>query len=172
MVYQDALNLTTAVKRVNPPALLNGQYQVEPLPSRRDLQKSRTIWRDEYNIVPKIIRRPEYYILEDNLPYLQTPTSRIVFDSLPDTSYVFKFEAALAAPRITGWDDTRTYFMPGNEDESILFPWALGKFLSWPQFLSDGDIRAQVAADAAAASQRWRNRTTGFTHTAVDVQSW
>lgn len=172
VVYQDALNLDTEAKAVYPPALLNNQYFVEPLNSRTQLESARTIWRDEYNAVPKIIRRPQWMVLEDNLQYQQTPTTRIVFDSLPDTSYVFGFEAELAAPRVTSWDDVRTYFMPGNEDESILFPWALGHFMSWPNFLADSQIRQTVAQQAAQARMRWEGRTKGFTHTAVDVQSW
>lgn len=172
IVYQDALNLDTEAKAVYPPALLNNQYFVEPLPSRTQLEAARTVWRDEYNAVPKIIRRPQWMILEDNLQYLETPTTRIVFDSLPDTSYVFSFEAELAAPRVTSWEDTRTYFMPGQEDESILFPWALGHFMSWPNFLADSQIRQTVAQQAGQARARWEGRTKGFAHTAVNVTDW
>lgn len=171
-VYQDALNLTTEVKAVYPPALLNNQYYVEPLDSRLAQQGQRTIWQNEYSTTPKTARRPETFILEDNLPYLQTPGTRITFDSLPDTSYVFSFEAELKAPRVTSWSDTRNYFIPGEEDEMILYPWALAEFMSWPQFLDDSNIRQIVANQAGEARARWTSRTKGFTHTAADVISW
>lgn len=172
-VWQDVLNLSTEAKAVYPPAMLNNQYYVEPLDSRAAQQGQRTIYLDEFTTTPKTARRPETFILEDNLPYLQTPTTRITFDSLPDTAYMFSFDAELAAPRVTSLSaDTRTYFMPGNEDESILFPWALGEFMSWPQFLDDPNIRQSVSTQAAAARARWTSRTKGFTHTAVDVQNW
>jgi hypothetical protein len=171
-VYQDSLNLTSEVKAVYPPALLNNQYFVEPLDSRNAQIGQRTIWQNEWTTTPKTSRRPETFILEDNLPYLQTPTTRITFDSLPDTTYVFGFEAELKAPRVTSWSDTRNYFIPGEEDESILYPWALGEFMAWPQFLDDNALRQIVANQAGEARTRWTGRTKGFTHTGVDVQSW
>lgn len=171
-VYQDVINTTSEIKQVFPPALLNHQYHVEPLPSRRALEDSRTIWRDDANTVPKIVRRPCWYTLEDNLAYFRTPTTRIVFDSLPDTSYVLTFEAIMRAPRVCDWSDTRDFFIPGQDDESILFPIALQRFMAWPQFLSDQTIRAQVAQDAQAARLKWGKRSHGFTHTAVDVTSY
>jgi hypothetical protein len=171
-VYQDSLNLTSEVKAVYPPALLNNQYFVEPLDSRTAQISQRSIWQNEFATTPKTSRRPETFILEDNLPYLETPTTRITFDSLPDTTYVFGFEAELKAPRVTSWADTRNYFINGEEDESILYPWALGEFMSWPQFLDDNALRQIVANQAGEAKTRWQTRTKGFTHTAVDVMSW
>lgn len=172
VVYQDVLNLTTEAKAIYPPALLNNQYFVEPLNSRAALENQRTVWRDEYNAVPKISRRPQWSILEDNLQFEQTPTSRIVFDSLPDTSYVWSAEAELAAPRVTSWSDARDFFMPGREDELILFPVALAHFASWPNFVADSQTRQMVLSQANDARARWSGRTKGFTHTAVDVESW
>lgn len=171
-VYQDSLNLTSEVKAVYPPALLNNQYFVEPLDSRNAQISQRTIWQNEFATTPKTARRPETFILEDSLPYLQTPGTRITFDSLPDTTYVFGFEAEIKAPRVTSWADARDYFIPGEEDESILYPWALGEFMAWPQFLGDNAIRQIVANQAGEARTRWTGRTKGFTHTAVDVISW
>lgn len=166
-VYHDAVNLGPEVAELFPPVKLNNQYYVEPLASLRELEASRTVWRDEYNSVPKIIRRPQWFSIEDKLIYQTTPGLRILFDSLPDTSYVLNFEARIAAPRITSWDDERSYFIPTQEDESILFPWALNKFLIYPQFISDSNVRASIAADFQSAQLAWNNRTRGFTHTAV-----
>jgi hypothetical protein len=168
-VYHDALTFDTELKQVYPPVKLNDQYYVEPLPDRATLDMSRTVWRDEYSATPKTARRPQWYTLEDALAYNTTPATRLLFDSLPDTSYILSLQARLRAPRIIDWTDTRDYFIPGQEDESILYPWALGKFLSWPQFLSDSNIRAQVAADAATASSLWQSRSKGFVHTAVSM---
>ena len=62
--------------------------------------------------------------------------------------------------------------MPGNEDESILFPWALFKFMSWPQFLQDPSTRNAVAQAAQSASARWKSASKGFTNTSIDATSW
>jgi hypothetical protein len=172
VVYQDALNTTTEVKAVYPPSLLNNQYFVDMLDSRSAMVGQSALLRDNYSLPVKPVRRPQSSILEDSLPYMVTPTTRISFDSLPDTSYIYSFEAELAAPRITTWADTRTYFMPGNEDESILFPWALFKFMSWPQFLQDPSTRNAVAQAAQSASARWKSASKGFTNTSIDATSW
>ena len=173
VVYQDSINLTTEVKGIYPPALLNNQYYVEPLNSRSELESSRGVWFDSYATTPKTAQRPQWMVFEDNLPYLTTPTTRITFDSLPDTSYVFSFDAELKAPRVTSLTaDTRSYFMPGDEDESILFPWALAEFMTWPQFLNDGAIRQTVMQQASEARARWATRTKGFTHTSVNTFDW
>lgn len=168
-IYQDSIVFDSEIKQIYPPVKLNDQYYVEPLPDRSSLEMSRTVWRSEYSAVPKTGRRPQWYILEDALAYNTTPGTRMEFDSLPDANYTLTLEARLRAPRVADWNDSRDYFIPGQEDESILYPWALGKFLSWPQFIGDSAVRAQVAADAGAASQQWAARSKGFTPTAISM---
>lgn len=96
------------------------------------------------------IMRPVRAAIEDALDASSTPSRRILFDTLPDTSYMLHFRADVRAPVVTSFSDTRDYLLPNGLDESILKPLVLQAFASFPDFTGNPQQTAQAAQVAMA----------------------
>lgn len=170
-VYGDAVNLPCRIGAPYPPVLLDTQYVVEMLTGKTALNSLRQGWSpNDMAVGEKPVNRPQFAIIEDFLQPGAQPRTRFLFESLPDTAYLLSFEADLAPPRVSSWEDTAPFFLPGGQDESLLWPWARFKFSSWPNYIGD---RREAETEFQRAMSLWQaDNPHGYGQTMVPVGTW
>lgn len=169
-VYGDAVNLGICIGAPYPPVLLDNQYVVDMLNSKQALNALRTGEVHDLAVGEKPQNRPRHAIIEDVIVAGSQPTTRFLFESLPDRAYVLSYEADLAPPRVTSWEDARLFFLPSGKDESLLWPWVRFKFSSWPHYIGD---RREAVDEFQRAAALWKgDNPRGYGHTEIPVGTW
>lgn len=176
-VYNDALTLDIEVEKIFPPIELRegtNIWQVMPLSGPGDLKPELIGGRATWGVSDKQLARPQYCTLESSVQSGASPTTtqRLVLDSLPQSRSTLDFQADLRAPRVTDLStDSRAYFIPNGYDESILWPWVLYKFSSYPDFIGDAG-EAQRGYQEARMNWDRLSENKGYTHQAIPVGVW
>lgn len=144
-IHYDCATVDIGIGKIYEPMSLDRKWDVA-LVDRATIDKTRL------GLDRRQIMRPIRAAIEDALDASGTPGRRIVFDTLPDQSYLLHFRAEIRAPVVTSFDDARTYLLPNGLDESVLKPLVLFAFSTFPDFTGDA---GKVKEAAGIARAQW-----------------
>lgn len=149
-VYFDAVTLDASLEPIGPPILWNETDFVQLVPNNAMLAAVRH-QRQQMPTPP--LGQPAFVLQEDALAINATPTTRLLFDSLPLLKGTLSFNATLRPPQIASWSDATPYFLPGARDVLVLYPTAIFYLSSYPQFIGD---RGEAVQNYQSAMNKWQ----------------
>lgn len=149
-VYHDAINLANTVTSVRGPVILDGEHEMVPLGSKRDIhglgyEGSTDYGQRTSSSYPAIgsnrsTGTPNGYLIEPGQAYTGITTLRMRLDPLPDAAGTLRWEQRIAPTRVADWDDARTQLAPHGYHESVFLPILRYRFRGSPHF--EGDTEA------------------------------
>jgi hypothetical protein len=144
-IYQDVIQPGDNVRQVIPPVVIEGKWELVPLESERTRQTydaggtmnsnhGAGPWLYPLTFAQREIQTPTAFLIVQQSTFNGSRGPVLRFSSLPDEQMVITMKVEQTAPRVTAWNDSRTWLVPHAYHESILMPIFRMKFSSWPQF--------------------------------------
>lgn len=180
IIYHDVIAPGSNVKQVLGPVIIEGKWELVPLASERDRQTydagatmqsnhGAEPWLYPLTFAQREVQCPTAYLLVQQSVHLGDRGPALRFSSLPDVQMVLTMNVEQTAPRVTGWDDSRTWLVPHAYTESILMPIVRMKFASWPHYTgSKNDLKDDYEAALAILDSL---KPRGYRETRIECAS-